>query len=98
MPNLNCGDVGVLRDVLVLVQCFLRKLALLLLDGQLCQQEHHRLQGCNGHISRPLRGDVIMENTEGRRSLVDPDEFLSPLQDIFGLLVGRRRLQSIKHR
>lgn len=43
-PYLNSRNVGVLRDVLVLVKCILGELSLLLLNGLLNQEEHNRLQ------------------------------------------------------
>jgi hypothetical protein len=36
---------------------------------------------------------VLVEEGEGSRRLVHPDELLSSLQDIFGLLMRRRRLR-----
>jgi hypothetical protein len=37
---------------------------------------------------------MLVKQGQGRGCLVDPDELLSALQDIFGLLMRRRRLQS----
>lgn len=89
---LDSSDVGVLADVLVLIQGILGELSLLLLDRQLDQKEHDGLQGRDGDIARPLGVDVVVKESQGRRGLVDPDELVGPLQDIFGLLVRRRRL------
>jgi hypothetical protein len=41
--HLYCPNVGVLGDVLVLVQGVLGELALLLFDGLLDEQDHNRL-------------------------------------------------------
>ncbi|GKT43894.1 uncharacterized protein ColSpa_04075 [Colletotrichum spaethianum] len=92
MAYLDGADVGVLADVLVLVQGILGQLSLLLLDGELNQQKHHRLQRRDGDISASLRGDVLVEEGQGCRDLVDADELVGALQDIFGFLVGWRRL------
>ena len=89
---LDSRDVGVLADVLVLVQGILGELSLLLLDGQLDQEEHDRLQRRNGDIARPLGVDVVVKQGQGRRGLLDPDQLVGPLQDILRLLVRRRRL------
>jgi hypothetical protein len=35
---------------------------------------------------------VLVEKGKSSRGLVDPDELVGALQDIFGLLVRRRRL------
>lgn len=36
---------------------------------------------------------MLVQQGQGRRGLVDPNEFVGPLEDIFGLLVWRRRLR-----
>lgn len=36
---------------------------------------------------------MFVQQGQGGRGLVDPDEFVCPLQDIFGLLMRRRRLR-----
>lgn len=64
--HLDGRNVGVLRDVLVLVQSILCKLALLLLDGKFDEEEHHGLQGDDGDISGAFAGDVLMEQGQGR--------------------------------
>lgn len=90
--HLNSRNVGVLGKVLVLVQGVLGQLSLLLLDGELNQQEHNRLERGDGSASGALVGDVLMEQGQGRRGLVDPDQLVGALQDIFGLLMRRGRL------
>jgi hypothetical protein len=87
--NLYCPDIGVLGDVLVLVEGVLGEFPLLLLDGQLDEQDHNRLERGDGDIAGPLRRDVLVQQGQGRRGLVDPDELVGPLQDIFGFLMGR---------
>lgn len=81
-----------MREILVLVQGILGQLSLLLFDGELNQQEHNRLEGGDGSASGALVGDVLMEQGQGRRGLVDPDQLVGALQDIFGLLMRRGRL------
>lgn len=93
LTYLNGRNVGVLGQVLVLIQGILGQLSLLLLDGELNQQEHNRLQRSDGGASGALVGDVFMEQGQGRRGLVDPDELVGALQDIFGLLMRRGRLE-----
>lgn len=75
-----------------MVKGVLGKLALLLFDGKLDEEEHHRLQRHNWDISGALVGDVLMEQSQGGGSLADSDEFVSPLENILRLLVRRRRL------
>lgn len=79
-------------DVLVLVESILGKLALLLLDRELDEEEHHRLQRDDGNISGALAGDVLMQQGQGRGGLANANELVGALQDILGLLVRRRRL------
>ena len=79
-------------DVLVLVESILGKLALLLLDGELDEEEHHRLQRDDGNISGALAGDVLVQQGQGRGGLANANELVGALQDILGLLVRRRRL------
>lgn len=90
--NLNSTNIGVLRNILILVKGVLGQFALLLFDGQLHQQEHHRLQRGDRNISGTLAGDVFVKQVQGRGGLVDADELVSTLQHIFGFLVRRRRL------
>lgn len=91
--NLDSGNVGILRDVLVLVERILGDLAFLLLDRELDQKDHDWFKRRDGDISRSLRCDVLVKQGQGRRGLVDPDELVSPLQDILGLLMRWGRLQ-----
>lgn len=92
MTDLDSSNVGVLRDVLVLVESILGQFALLLLDGKLDQKEHHRLERRDRDVSGALAGNMLVKQGQSRRGLVDPDELVSPLQDIFGFLVRWRRL------
>lgn len=92
VTHLNGSDVGVLGNILVLVQSILGQLSLLLLNRKLNQEEHNRLERHDGDISRALAGDVLVEEGEGGGCLVDADELVSPLQDVLRLLVRRRRL------
>lgn len=92
------SNVCVLCDVLVLIECVLRQLALLLLNRQFNQQEHNRLKRRNGDISGALRRDMLVEKGQGGGGLVDADEFMGALQDILGFLMRWRRLKSSQHR
>lgn len=98
ITHLDGRDIGVLGQILVLVQGVLGQLSLLLLDGQLNKQEHDRLQRGDGSAPRALVGDVLMEQGQGRLGLVDPDQLVGALQDIFGLLMRRRRLEDGEER
>lgn len=77
--NLDSANVGVLGDVLVLVEAILGGLALAKVDGQFNEQEHHRLQRGDGAVAGPLRGDMFVEDGQGSGGLLDGDKFLSPL-------------------
>jgi len=92
--NLDGGNVGVLGDVLVLVERILGEFSLLLLYRQLDQENHDRFEGRDGHIAGSLGGDVLVKEGEGGRGLVDPDELLGALEDILRLLMRRRRLST----
>lgn len=93
MTNLDGADVGVLRDIFVLVEGILGQFSFLLLDGKLDEKEHNRFERGNWDIARALAGDVLMEQNQGRGGLVHADEFVGALQNIFRLLVWRRRLR-----
>jgi hypothetical protein len=88
---LDCADVGVLADILVLVQGILGQFALLLYDRLFNQQEHHRLQRGDGDISGSLRNDMLVKKGEGSRGLPHAHKFVSALQHILGFLMWRRR-------
>lgn len=90
--NLDSRNICVLRDVFVLVEGVLGKLSLLLLDGKLDEEEHHRLQSGDGNISRSLVGDVFVQEVQGGGSLTNADEFMGALENILRLLMRRRRL------
>jgi hypothetical protein len=62
---LDCANVCVLADVLVLVQGILGQLSLLLFDGLLHEQNHNRLQGRDGHIAGSL-GCLLPVRKKGR--------------------------------
>ena len=90
--NLDGSNVGILGNILILIEGVLGQLSLLLLDGKFDQKEHDGLKRRDGDISRALAGDVLVKQSQGCRGLVDPDQLMSSLQDIFGLLMRRRRL------
>ena len=77
--NLDSADIGVLGDVLVLVKTILGGLALAKVDGQLNEQEHHRLERGDGAATGALGGDMFVEDSQGGGSLTDGNEFLGPL-------------------
>jgi hypothetical protein len=77
--QLDGSNICVLGNILVLIKSILGKLALLLLDGKLNEEEHHGLQRHDGDISGALVGDVLMQQGQGRGGLADADEFVSPL-------------------
>ena len=89
--QLDCADVGVLGDILVLVEGVLGQLSLLLFYGLLDQEEHNRLQGHDGDISRSLGGNMFVEEDESSLLLPNAHEFVSALEHILGLLGWRRR-------
>ena len=77
--DLDGADIGVLGDVLVLVQAILGRLSLAQVDTQLDKEEHHRLEGRNRAAASPLRGNMFVENGQGGGRLADGDKFLGPL-------------------
>lgn len=95
MPNsyLDSADIRVLGDILVLIQGILGQLSLLLLDGEFNKEYHNGFERHDRDAAGALRGDMFVKQGQGRRGLVDPDELVGALQDIFGFLVRRRRLQ-----
>lgn len=80
--NLDGADVGVLGDVLVLIEAILGGLALAEVNRQFNEQKHHRLKGGDGTAAGPLRGDMLMKDSQGGGGLIDGDKFLSPLSII----------------
>lgn len=88
---LDSGNVGVLADILVLVQGILRQFALLLDDRLLNQQEHDRLQRRDGDISRPFRSDVLVQEDQGSLGLPHAHQLMGALENILRLLMRRRR-------
>jgi hypothetical protein len=83
---LDGSNVGVLGDVLVLVQAILGSLAFAEFDGELDKQKHNRFEGSDRAAARPFRGDMFVEDVKGGRSLAHGDKFLSPLQAGFALV------------
>jgi hypothetical protein len=77
---LDGADVGVLGDVLVLIQAILRSLSFTKIDTELDKEKHDRLEGSDGAAPRPLGGRMFVEDIEGGRSLAHGDKFLSPLR------------------
>lgn len=59
---LDRSDVGVLRRVLVGVKTVLCGFPLFQIDTELDEQEHHRLDGGDGVIPRPLGCDMLVED------------------------------------
>lgn len=77
--NLDGADVGVLSDVLVLIEAILGGLALAKINRQFNEQKHHRLKGGDGTAAGPLRCDMLVKDSQGGGGLIDGDKFLSPL-------------------
>jgi hypothetical protein len=75
-PYLNSANVGVLGRVLVLVQAVLCELAFAEIDAELDEEDHDGLEGGDGAVAGPLRGDMFVEELEGSLLLLDSDEFL----------------------
>jgi len=76
---LDSSNVGVLSNVLVLVETIFGSLSFTEIDAEFNEQQHHRLERGNGAAARPLGGDMFVEDVEGSRGLAHGDEFLSPL-------------------
>jgi hypothetical protein len=76
---LNSSDIGVLSNVLVLVETILRGLALAQINAQFHEEHHHWFEGRDGTTTSPLGGDMFVKDCEGGGSLAHSDEFLSPL-------------------
>lgn len=94
MPRVSyfdCANVCVLCCVLVLVETVLCELAFPQVDAEFNKEEHDRLQGGDGVVSRPLGDDMFVEEGQGRLLLVDADKFLGPLEDILGTRMWWRR-------
>lgn len=58
--NLDGADVGVLCDVLVLIEAILGGFALAKINRQFNEQKHHRLKGGDGTAAGPLRCDMLV--------------------------------------
>jgi hypothetical protein len=76
---LDGSHIRVLRDVLVLVESIFGSFSFSQVDRQFDKKEHHRLQGGDGAVPRAFRGDMFVEDIEGRLGLLDGDEFLRSL-------------------
>lgn len=76
---LDSSHVGVLSDVLVLIETILGGLPFTELDAEFNEQQHHRLERGDGTAARPLGGDMFVKDVQGSRGLAYGDEFLSPL-------------------
>jgi hypothetical protein len=77
--NLDGADVGVLGNVLVLVETILGGLTLAKVNGQFNEQEHHRLERGDGAAAGTLGGDMFVKDSQGGGGLTDGDKFLGPL-------------------
>jgi hypothetical protein len=76
---LDGSHVGVLGDVLVLVETILGSLSFAKVDTQFNEKEHDRFERGDRTAARPLRGDMFVEDIEGGGSLAHGNKFLSPL-------------------
>lgn len=61
-PHLDCPNIGILSNVLILIQAIFGGLAFPQVDAQLDEQEHDRFEGSNGAISGSLGGDMFVQN------------------------------------
>lgn len=76
---LDGTDVGVLCNILVLVQTILRGLSFTQIHGQFDKKHHHRFQGRDRTAASPLGGDMFVKDRESGGSLAHGDKFLGPL-------------------
>lgn len=79
MTYLDCGNVGVLRGILVVVKTVLCRLALSQIDTKLYKKEHNRLKGGDGAVTCALRGDMFVQDRQSSLLLSDSDELLGSL-------------------
>jgi hypothetical protein len=77
---LDGSHVGVLGDVLVLIESILGGLSFAQIDTELDKQQHDGFEGGDRAAARPFGGDMLVEDVKGGGSLAHGDEFLSPLQ------------------
>ena len=81
VPYLDGSHVGVLGDVLVLVQAILGSLSFTEFDAEFDKQQHHGLERGDRAAARPLGGDMFVQDIQGSRGLAHGDKFLSPLKN-----------------
>ena len=79
-PYLDGSHVGVLGDVLVLVQAILGRLSFTEFDAEFDKQQHHRLERGDRTAARPLGGNMFVQDIQGSRGLAHGDKFLSSLK------------------
>jgi hypothetical protein len=77
--HLNSLNIGVLGDVLVLVQSILGGLSLSQAHTKLDEKDHNRLQRSDGGVASTLGDNMVVEKLESTEVLVDGDKFLSTL-------------------
>ena len=58
--HLDGPNVGILSDVLVLIQSIFGRFAFLQIDRELDEKEHNRLKGGDRTVARPLGCDMFM--------------------------------------
>ena len=76
---LDRSHVGVLGDILVLVETILGGFSFTEIDAQLNEQQHDRLERGDRTAARPLGGDMFVKDIQGSGGLAHGDEFLGPL-------------------
>ena len=79
MSYLDSSDIGILRNIFVLVQSILRGLSLAQINTELNEKQHHGLERGDRAAARSLGGDMLVKDIKGGGSLAHGDEFLSPL-------------------
>ena len=78
-PYLDSADIGVLSNILVLVETIFGGFSLAQINRELDKQYHHGFQGCDRAATSPLRRNMFVKNRQGSRRLADGDEFPGPL-------------------
>lgn len=87
--------IGVLGNVLVLVETILGGLSFAKINAEFDKQQHHRLQRGDGAAARPLGGNMFVEDVEGSRGLAHGDKFLSPLKTNMSATISYNTLSTL---
>src|SRR5271170_3794889 len=79
VSHLDRANIGILCDILVLVESILRRLALSQIDRKFDEKEHNWLEGCDRAASGSLRGDMFVQDSKRSLGLAHCNEFLCSL-------------------